>query len=1218
MSLTNSQKTAIAARGNVLVVAGAGTGKTKTLVERCLSCLLDASEPASIDELLVVTFTDAAASEVRQRIRAELERLARQEQENKGARKGTRWQEQLALFETAYIGTLHSFCLRLIKQHFYELGIDPQLAVLPEEEAALLATETLDVIFNAHYSGEAKNGAAVQDLILSQGGNSDKLIRSLVLRLHHYSQTLPDPSRWLEEQIAEFSEGGPGLWNQWLQQALAEWRARWKSRLDACDPANTVAQACRAALAARGEKLSGAEAAEMFRDIDAARENCPNGKKTAWVTTLKAFFDEAEFLASLCPTAGKPDPLTEDWNWVRGHMWTLLDLARQFLAQFVEAKREMGMLDFHDIEQYALQLLWDSKTNRATKTAGVWRKKLRFLFVDEYQDINQAQDKIIEALGREGDKGNRFLVGDAKQSIYRFRLADPHIFQRYVESWTGAAATSIALVENFRSRKGILGFINAVFAQIMRREQGGVEYDERARLVFGGGRDEDPGGAASIPVELHLRLKGKSQEAEASEGEEEAVAEVRQADLEARFVAGRLLQLQQQQQPIWDRDKKEFRPVEWRDMAILLRSPSGKGESYAKEFARLEIPLTVIRSGFYQSLEISDLLNLLRLLDNPLQDIPTLAVLRSPLVGLNLNELGAIRMAAGGRYWNALTRWRKDWTPRPDAGAAAANEAVPVTDEDTYRKVETFLGRYSKWRRLSRQISLSHCLEAILSETHYASWLLTQPRGQQRHANVRRLLGLAQQFDQFKKQSLYRFLCFLEAQESADAQPEVAPETDSNSVRLLSIHQSKGLEFPVVVVADLGKAFNLADLKAEIILDEEFGLCPHVKPPQTTAKYPSLPYWLARERQSRELLGEETRLLYVAMTRARDHLVLTGTITQSRFEKFWTGSGESPTSLLASAKSYADWLGCWFAGAGVPGENSEGEKDSCRWKLYPDPCWADLEMPALAAVSRSMSLLTGSQADFEKLLYRLAWQYPFIPATAQAAKSSVTRLRRSAAAQEEDDAALLFPPAERRTRPMTRAIAKPGADSAAETGRLHHTFLQLVSLDRTGSVAELESEVERLIALKAFKPEEAKRLDLEAIAGFWNSRLGAEIRAQAKYVLRELPFTARFSPNELALLTGAKTESAIAADYVIVQGVADLVVRLPQELWVIDFKTDRMDQSGLAEKASLYSPQLKLYARALSGIYRRPVTRLVLYFLESRQQVAVPAELVTAVTAPTA
>jgi ATP-dependent helicase/nuclease subunit A len=1253
MSLTSTQQQAIAARGNVLVVAGAGTGKTRTLVERCLNCLLEEQPPASLEEILMVTFTDAAAAEMRQRIRARLEQERKRQPDN------PRWDEQLALFETAHIGTLHGFCLQLVRQHFYELELDPQLAVLAEEEARLLAGETLDDLLQRHYAGRSPAAEAVQQLIQAQGRGGDKPIRRLVLRLHHYTQTLPHPAGWFRDQLAMFASPEPTVWRQWLAEGVADWRRRWLPLLNEHASRNDVAAECAKAL----ESIAGADLAAASREktaailetVCAAPQNCPRGKKTEWIKPLKDFLDEADFLLSLVKDEPQ-DPLVEDWNWARGQMTALLQLAREFTEAFTEAKRELGVVDFHDLEQHALRLLWDSETNQPTKTAQQWRKKLRFVFVDEYQDINAAQDKIIEALSREGAGANRFLVGDIKQSIYRFRLADPHIFQQYIEAWRGEAGRAIPLVENFRSREGVLAVINSLFGVVMQRELGGVRYDEQTMLRFGAPEERRALSTAadSTPcVELHLRVKGGRDDAEddeASEGLAE-VAELEEADKEARLVALRLRELKARREPVWDEQAKGFRPVAWSDMAILLRAPSGKAESYAKEFARLHVPLLVARGGFYESLEISDLLSLLNMLDNPLQDLPVLAVLHSPLVGLTLDELATIRLTAPkSHFWTALLKWHEEQivahNPKSDLQKAESGsqktEEIGSDSRFTFhvsrftpaiRKVGMFLERFGRWRRLARLVSLSRCIEAVLSETHYAAWLLTQARGEQRHANVQRLVGLAQQFDQFQRQGLYRFLRFVEAQQDAETEPDVAAVSQEDSVRLMSIHQSKGLEFPVVVVADLGKPFNLSDLRADMILDEQYGLCPQIKPPQTGKSYPSLPYWLARQRQQRELLGEELRLLYVAMTRARDHLILSGGISETKFNRLWAASGEVNTAALLSARSYSDWVGLWFARqAGLRREASspqsstaaemkgglltQGESAGLRWVIHDDSELADPGAAEPQPEALGESLLTAEPAVWEKLRQRLEWQYPRAGATRQPAKTSVSALRRRAAAADDEAVRIAeFRDARQRNETADAKAHESEAASrithhasrftSAEIGTAHHEFLQLVSLDRVGSTEELEQEARRLRQAGAMTAEEVEHLDFKALAAFWESEVGRKVRAQAQFVQRELPFTIRFSPEELAALTGERPTPDLAEEFVVVQGVADLVVLLPEEIWLLDFKTDRVRPAELADKAEGYGPQLKLYARALSRIYRRPVSNCWLYFLAAQAAVRI-------------
>ena len=705
-----------------------------------------------------------------------------------------------------------------------------------------------------------------------------------------------------------------------------------------------------------------------------------------------------------------------------------------------------------------------------------------------------------------------------------------------------------------------------------------------------------------------------------------------EADKEARLVGLRLLELQARQQPVWDENAKAFRPVAWNDIAILLRSPSGKAESYAKEFSRLNIPLQVARGGFYQSKEISDLLSLLQLLDNPLQDLPVLAVLHSPLVGLTLDELALIRLTVKAPFWVALMRWQegervKSEIRNPKSEVEEKSEdthhalVAPKSDEGgsritqqselplgspTLRKVTTFLERHARWRRLARQVSLSRCLETVLTETHYGEWLLTQPRGEQRHANVQRLLDLAQQFDQFQRQSLFRFLRFIEAQKLAETEPEVAPVNQSNSVRLMSIHQSKGLEFPIVALADLGKRFNLEDLRGRVILDEELGLCPQVKPPGLSQFYPSLPHWLAQRRQKRETCGEELRLLYVALTRARDQLILSGAISAAKHSQLWQPDGQLTPARLLAARSYSDWLGGWFAqnfGSGETGA-ARGENALLRWAIHDDA--ALLEPAAEAAEAAADSMATAAPAVWQTLQRRLAWTYPFLAATRKPAKTSVTLLRR-AAESVDGEARNLFqvrsPKSEVRSPDFSLGTA--GKIAAVDVGNAHHAFLQFVSLERVGSIEDLHQEAQRLEQEGALSAQERAALDLKALAAFWQSDVGRQIRAQARLVQRELAFTARFSPSELAAITGEPPEPNLEEEFIVVQGAVDLAVLLPGEIWLLDFKTDHLAPDELPAKVKLYEPQVKLYAEALARIYRRPVTACWIYFLSQQAAVAI-------------
>jgi ATP-dependent helicase/nuclease subunit A len=710
-------------------------------------------------------------------------------------------------------------------------------------------------------------------------------------------------------------------------------------------------------------------------------------------------------------------------------------------------------------------------------------------------------------------------------------------------------------------------------------------------------------------AELLLRIKKKRNENfEAENGDD--LADLEESEKEARLLALRLRKLKDSGREIWDDEKKIFRAVEWRDMAILLRAPSGKAEIFAKQFERAGAPLIVERGGFYNSSEILDLLSLLQLLDNPLQDVPCIAVLRSPLVGCPLDELAEIRLIGNGHFWFALNQVQ---SPK----SKVQNETRAI--------VGKFLERFRRWRKLAQRSSLSQCLEAILAETHYDDWLKSRPHGAQRHANVVRFLNLAEKFDQLQRQGLFRFLKFIAAQREAEVEPEVAPVTEENAVRLMSIHQSKGLEFPVVALADSAKNFNEQDLCGEIILDEQFGLCPRVKPAQVNSRYPSLSYWLALKNQRRELRGEELRLLYVALTRARDNLILTGGISENKWETVWTKTGEIALQKILSAKSFADWLGLWFANQVQSPKSKvqrdiEGELPHLRWRIVDDAELGGarvLRAVSGGALETSLSQISSSEKSveqtasqtLEKLRDALNWNYKFENATKHAAKTSVTVLRRQAEELDDEEEQKIIvssfqSPTKRPAQNRQSTIGNRQLN-AVEAGAAAHKFLQHFSFAGAAGLKSLEVEARRLEKEKILSADERAILSLEGVAAFWNLDFGKAILANAANVKRELPFTAKFAPKELDELLGTKSGASLENEFVVVQGVADLAVLLPQEIWLVDFKTDEIRANELPEKTKLYAPQLKFYARALSKIYGRPVTNCRLHFLSAQRTVKI-------------
>jgi ATP-dependent helicase/nuclease subunit A len=1160
--LTPSQQQALEREGDLLVVAGAGTGKTRTLVERCLARLTQRDHPTPLDRMLVVTFTEAAASEVRRRIR---ERL----QEHLAADPDNGWlDEQLARVDAAPIATLHGFCLRLVREHFHELGLDPQLTVLPEEQARALRSETLNALLERILNGNALEAENTRQFLLEHDRGLESPVRHLVQRIHDYTQTLAKPQGWFDKEQEYLRQSYPAHWVPWLISGTLAWRALWLPTLRAQSGASDFARQAATLLERIPPDASRSQIAETLRAVRDADtpEAWPRGSRTRLRKSLGPFMADAAFLHSVAHGEASSDPLAQDWAWIRSPALALLSIASDFSSDYARAKRDLGAIDFHDLEQFALRLLRNPDSGEPSDIALAWRARLDFLFVDEYQDINEAQDAILRALAREGGAANRFLVGDVKQSIYRFRLADPRIFQTYTQAWRalGSSGGVIDLTTNFRSRPRLLQFVNSCFEPLMRPELGGIDYAQGHALQPGHPGDDDE---TDEPVEGHLVVSTKS---ETSEEEEAASPDSARTstdtEREALLIGRRLKELHATALARGQR-------LAWRDMAVLLRAPRPQAQTYVKVFGSLGIPLAVPRTGFFDCLEVSDLVNLLRVLDNPLQDLPLLAALRSPLVGLEDNQLAAVRTTAPrGRFWTALVRAARVAAPHP-AAARALEGARP--------RIRSFLETFRRWRQLAREDSLSQCLETLLHDTRYEFWLATQSRGSERQANVHRLLTLSRQFDRFHRQGLFRFLKFVELQDEADTEPPEATTAPVDAVQLVSIHQSKGLEFQVVAVGGLGRRFNTGELRERVILDERYGLCPRVQPPGSTRHYPSLPYWLAAFHRRADSLGEELRLLYVAFTRARQRLLLCGSASQKEQDAWANGEAAVTGALrLLTAKCALDWLGPLLVRTTQPP----------LVRLYVHESHAVAPPPANAS-SNSCPTQPTHPLPTPDQLAAMEWTYRFATATAQPAKTSVSEVRRRAT--ETDETAGGGLPGQ---RPRARRRSDDRAD-AAQTGIAHHAFLEAVRLEQTATAAQLRQEAQRLEEEGLLLPAQARALDFAALARFWQSPLGNSLRLSGQHVHRELPFTARVNPSDFSRLGLQPPPGLPESDFVVVQGVVDLAVILPAEIWILDFKTDRVGADGAGPFHRRYAPQVQLYALALSRIYHRPVTRIWLHLL---------------------
>ena len=889
---------------------------------------------------------------------------------------------------------------------------------------------------------------------------------------------------------------------------------------------------------------------------------------------------------------------------------SLVKQVLEFASAYAAVKRQAGLLDFNDLEHYCLQILLaadaDADNLRPSAAALELRARYEQVLVDEYQDINPVQDAILQLVSRQGEEApNLFMVGDVKQSIYRFRLSDPGLFldkyQRFAvhDEKSDSRERKIILNRNFRCRSNVVAVVNFLFGQLMTAREMDISYDQEAELVYGAAYPAAPElNLVEEAVEVFLLEKERTADASTSET---AAAEEDLTSLEREgiVVAQQIQQLVSRQDSvtqIFDKDAGRYRPVSYRDIVILLRSTADRAGQLTEILARYNIPAYAeLTTGYFAAIEVQTMLSLLQVLDNPRQDIPLAAVLRSPFVGMSVEELALIRQV-GGRdcdYWQALQ---------------AVTEGELPGLADSCRK---FLQQLSRWRDMARREKLSALLAAIYRESGYADYVAGMPDGMKRQANLRALFARARQFDRFSRQGLSRFLQFIaELRDSGeDLGTARALGENEDVVRIMSIHKAKGLEFPIVFLCDLGKSFNFQDQRSELLLHRDYGLAPLIVEPEAKLRYPSLPYLALRLLGEAETRAEEMRILYVALTRAREKLNLVGSVkklpeTLVAWEQLAHCTTKAlPGYHLRRAKTYLDWLGKALCRHPQIKGDSSGRQPSVEAQIKLR-CITEVEREQLSTDHEQQAELKQALLNLsplpvetppdvkEAIRERLFYRYPH-PLSLVPAKLSVTEIKRrfALAAAEEDEAQRLI----EQPWPRPAFMQKQGL-IAVERGLLYHSLLQHLDLtqpvDETGIMTQMQQLAQAGILDEALLTQ----IDVAKVTAFFASEAGQLMLTYREQVRREWPFTYAVPAAELA---------AEESDTVIVQGIIDVLIDTPDGFIIIDYKTDRLPADGMAKLAERYQVQLTYYARAVEAVLRKPVQAVYLYALSADRAVRV-------------
>ena len=1202
---TKEQKQVIDLRNrNILVSAAAGSGKTAVLVERIIAMLTRDENPRNVDELLIVTFTEAAAAEMKERVLLAIEKELEKNPEN------LHLQKQETLIHNALITTIHSFCLSVIRDNFHVIDLDPAFRIGEEGELKLLRQDVMEELLEEEF--ELKDQKFINFVEQFATGRDDRKIEDLIFQVYEFSRSYPNPEQWLsyceelydidgmedlencqavsymKESIRRYAkdavtllenaldicnaESGPYMYAQTLEEELQGWEklqnAQTFSEMYEC---RLLLNAGR--LKANKDKTVDPEKAEYVKD--ARKEVKTTGEKLA-----KDYFFTA------------PEEMWKDMRDSKETVEEIIYLVKRFSKQFLEKKRSKNMIDFGDMEHFALQILKDQSV------AKEYKERFKEVMIDEYQDSNYIQEAILTSVSTvEEGIYNLFMVGDVKQSIYRFRLSRPELFMEKFNTYSleGSEKQRIDLHKNFRSREEVLESTNYIFRQIMTEGLGKIEYDDKAALYPGADYEPKEGNHTEILlVDLDL------------ESEDQSMLEETSKELEARAIAGRIKELIREHQ-ILDKETKEYRNVEYKDIVILTRSLKGWTEEFSKVLNREGIPTyTGTKEGYFETQEIKTVLDYLKVLDNPKQDIPLAAVLTSTIAGLLGEDLAKIR---GNEkklpFYECVVRYMEEGE-----------------DEVLRMKINRCMEQIEYFREMIPYTAIHELLWKILEETGYYYEVSAMAGGEQRKANVEMLLEKAKVFEGTSYKGLFNFVRYIDQLKKYDVDYGEASIIDEqmNAVRLMSIHKSKGLEFPVVFVAGMNKQFNKQDIRGEIVLHPNLGLgIDHVDLLKRT-KMPTLLKKAAQKEVFFENMGEELRILYVALTRAKEKLILTGAV--SNLEKkirSYAGIKDRedlllPFSTLTGANTYLDWvLPCFVRnrcmkevleqfGITVPFTGKYYEENVPVQikiigleELVKGELEEELEGELTRDVLENWDCDMVYSSEFKKELKdQFTFMYPYEEQQKMKLKFTVSELKKRQSLQEESGEPLYQE--EEPIPVLPEKLQEQTVLKGAQRGSAYHKIMELLDFSKDYDFKSLKEELDRFLEKGKITREMHDSIYIKDILSFLDTDVAKRMSQAAKKdcLYAEQPFV-------LGIESSLIYPEIQSEETLLVQGIIDVWFEEDGQIVVLDYKTDYVEKEE--ELIDRYKEQLEYYARALSQLTGKSVKEKQIYSFRLKKSI---------------
>lgn len=1216
---TNEQLQAIQEKNsNILVAAAAGSGKTAVLVERIIHKIID--EQMDIDKILVVTFTNAAASEMRERI---LEAIYKKLEENP---ENVHLQRQIILLNKASICTIHSFCLDVIHNHFYEIDLPSNFKIADTAEIDLLKQEVLDDLFEQKYTENDKNFIELLENYTNYRG--DEALQELVLKIYKFIQSSPFPIKWLQEKLEllkiEDKDISQTIWGKLIIQTVDDDIQESIMQLEVTKSKMALYPEMTKFYQTISEDIINLQDLQKYNSWDELYIKLLNFNFSKWPVDKKVINDLKEDSKEIRDKVKKhikektakllscsQEQAVKDLKIITPILEKLSNLVTEFTKNFAEKKKEKNCIDFNDIEHFALKILLD-ENNNPTEVAKKYKEKFEEIAIDEYQDSNLVQEAILTSIS----KGNNiFMVGDVKQSIYKFRQARPELFLQKYDEYKNKEEKAqednlkIQLFRNFRSRQNILNITNLVFESIMSKELGDINYNENEYLNYGANypEPEEIKNYAGI-AELDIIDLKEDESITAFEGEEDEEEQERVEDdvLEAKFVANKIQELLNSNYMVFDK-KQGYRKIRPKDIVILLRATSNLSPIYEKELSDLELPVFSDTSGTYlDTVEIQTILSVLKIIDNPLQDIPLVVVLRSSICNFTDNDLITIRLTDRNcNFYEALIKTRL------------------ICEGDLKNKIESFLEKLEKWKSISQYMPLDEFIWQIYLDTGYYQYVGLLPNGAMRQANLKTLFEKAKQYEKASFKGLFNFIQFIDKLKKQNGDLASAKLIGENEdvIRIMSIHKSKGLEFPVVFLCNSHKKFNMQDLNDNILLHQDIGFGPTIMDTTRKIKYSSIAKDAIKLKMKQETLSEEQRILYVALTRAKEKLYITGRskdftkYVQDKnkvLEMYESENIKLDAKLMKKANSYLDWIMYVYLFnqgrtitlkresyklSDIITLNVSNKKDLLK-------ALAKEEVVEQIDLKEKIEQILKNKSDEENkkseqaLKELLEWKYDYIVDTTLPTKSSVTKIKQEKIKLEEMLKGIESEEVEYKKSYTPKFMQEDKKISSAEKGTLVHLCIQRLDERKDYELKDIQNMILNLVEKEIITQNEADAIDVNLIYQYTKSQLFEELR-QAKEVHKEQPFYINIPAKDVV------SEAENSKKNILVQGIIDLYyIDKNDNLVLIDFKTDYISNEPNAKEKILdkYKVQLEIYKTALEQALNRKTSKTALCLVKSEYE----------------